>query len=277
MKLYISADMEGTAGVCSWEQCDPENPSEYPKYRRLMSREVRAAIDGARAAGADDILVNDSHWSMHNLLWDELPDDIRVISGSRKPLSMVQGIGSDIIGAFFTGYHGGIGVENAVLAHTYSPSVVHRVAVNGIECNEALLNAAYFGHHDVPVLLLTGDATTIAGTREQLPWVVGVAVKEAIGYYSAESMTPNAACAAIAAGAREAFAHRAAAKPFRFTPPLRLTLECAAVECADFIALIPGFTRTSGRELRFDAADYPTIFRAFIAAIRIGATAAKPA
>ena len=69
MNVYISADMEGTAAVASWTQVDPSNGSEYPYYRRLMSLEVRAAIDGAREAGATGVLVNDSHGPMRNVLW----------------------------------------------------------------------------------------------------------------------------------------------------------------------------------------------------------------
>ncbi|HEU5479844.1 MAG TPA: M55 family metallopeptidase, partial [Candidatus Tumulicola sp.] len=94
MKLYLSCDMEGTAGVSAWQQCDPSDAYEYPIYRRYMTREVRAAIDGARAAGVREVLVNDSHWDMRNLVWDELPEDedLRVISGTRKPWSMAQGL-----------------------------------------------------------------------------------------------------------------------------------------------------------------------------------------
>lgn len=93
MNIYISCDMEGTAGVCSWKQCDPSDAHEYPLFRRYMTGEVRAAIEGAREGGAREIVVNDSHWSMRNLLLDELPgdDDLRVISGAPKPWSMMQG------------------------------------------------------------------------------------------------------------------------------------------------------------------------------------------
>jgi len=105
VRLYISADMEGTAAVCSWQQCDPDNLTEYPYYRHLMSLEVRAAIEGAREAGVTQVLVNDSHSSMRNVLWNELPQDVRMIYGNRKPLSMTQGLGSDFAAAFFTGYH----------------------------------------------------------------------------------------------------------------------------------------------------------------------------
>jgi len=277
MNLYISCDMEGTAGVCSWEQCDPSNATEYPIYRRYMSREVRAAIEGARAAEPCEVLVNDAHSRMHNLLFDELPTDIRVLSGYRKALSMVQGADEGFDGAFFTGYHGGIGEERAVLAHTYSPNVLYGVRINGIECDETLLNAAYLGEFGVPVLMITGDEALCASARKHLPWVQCAQVKRSTDYYSTDSLTPSAALALITESAREAVLRRAAARPFRFEGPVTLAIEAASLECADYMALIPGFTRIGGRSLRWSAPSYVPAFQGLIAAMRIGRPAADRA
>src|SRR5579862_3083109 len=137
--------MEGTAAVAAWTQVDPKNVTEYPYYRRLMSLEVRAAIDGARDAGVTGVLVNDSHSAMRNVLWDELPADVRMIYGNRKPLSMSEGIGSGFALAFFTGYHAGIGEADGAMDHTYSPDVIYEVRVNGMRCSETLLNAGVLG------------------------------------------------------------------------------------------------------------------------------------
>lgn len=273
MKLYISADMEGTAGVCSWDQCDPSDVHEYPIYRRHMTREVRAAIDGAREAGVGDVLINDSHWDMRNLLWEELPKDVRVVSGGRKPLSMTQGLGGDFAGAFFTGYHGAAGAANATLAHTYTSDSLYAVTINGIACSEATMNAALAGHYGVPLLLVTGDATIVAEVTARMPWVTGVVVKESIGYYAADSLAPEAARAAIRAGARRAIGRIGEAKPFVFEAPVTLDLELARVECADFVELMPEFVRTGGRTVRHVAPDYPSAYRAFIAAFRLAGAA----
>lgn len=273
MRIYISADMEGTAGVCSWAQCDPSNAGEYPVYRRYMSQEVRAAIDGARSTGAIEILVNDSHWDMRNILWDELPSDARMISGYRKPLSMTQGMAEGFDGAFFTGYHARVGDGAGVLAHTYNADVFYNVRVNGIACSEALLNAAMAGESGIPVLLVTGDRATIEHVREHMPWATGVIVKEGIGHYAADSMTPAAAREAIHEGAARAIRGISGAKPFTFSSPLSLELDTARAEHADFIELLPGFTRTSGRTLRFEASSFDSIFRAFVVALRLGSAA----
>jgi len=273
VKIYISCDMEGTAGVCSWAQCDPSNTSEYPIYRRYMSREVRAAIDGAREGGATEFLINDSHWDMRNLLWDELPDDVRVISGGRKPLSMSQGFGPGLAGALFTGYHGKAGEAGSTLAHTYTSDSIFNVSINGVVCSEATLNAAFAGVYGIPLLLVTGDSTIVRDVRSQMPWVTGVAVKDSIGYYAADSLTPLAACDAIRAGARDAVARAAQARPFVFDPPVTMEIELARVECADFVELMPDFVRTGGRTVRFTAPDYPSVYRAFVAAFRIAGAA----
>ncbi len=273
MRLYISCDMEGTAGVCSWLQCDPSNTHEYPIYRRYMSQEVRAAIDGARKAGADEIVVNDSHWNMRNVLWDELPADVRMISGGRKPLSMTQGLGSGFGGAFFTGYHARAGDKDGVLAHTYDDETIYNVRVNGVACSEALLNAAMAGYYDIPLLLVTGDRVVVEHVHEHMPWVKGVIVKDGIGNYATNSMTPQAAQAAIRDAAMQAVRDASKAKPFTFEPPLTLEIDTTRVEQADFIELMPGYQRTGGRTVRFESSDYPSIFRAFVAAFRLGGAA----
>ncbi len=277
MRLYISADMEGTAGVCSWAQVDPSNIHEYPVYRRYMSREVNAAIAGAREAQPCDVLVNDSHWDMRNLLWDELPADVRVISGARKPLSMAQGAQQRFDAAFFTGYHSAIGAANSVLAHTYSNEVIYNVYVNGRACTEALLNAALLGLYGTPVVLVTGDRALVETALADLPWAAGAIVKESIGYYAANSLTPDAACDVIRSAAKDAIERVPRAKPFTFEPPIELAIETCGVEHADFIELLPRFERTGGRSVRFLTDDYASAFNAFLVAMRLGGAANLPA
>lgn len=270
--------MEGVAGVCSWEQVDARAVTpEYVIYRRHMTDEVRAAIEGARSAGATGMLVNDSHGPMRNLDFERLPDDIRVVFGNRKPLSMMQNAGGPYGGVFFTGYHGAIGDADATLCHTYTPSVVYNAYVNGIRCSEATLNAGIAGHYGIPVLLVTGDRATVDGVKAQMPWVTGVVVKESIGNYAVDSLSPAAAQAAIRAGAADAVRNAAAAKPFIFESPIALEIDVTRIEQADYIDVMPGFERIGPRRVRFVHDDYLTVFRAFVAAFRLGALADQPA
>ena len=276
MKLYISADMEGTAAVCAWTQVDPANTTEYPYYRRLMSLEVRAAIDGAREAGAGDVLVNDSHASMRNVLWDELPDDVRMIYGNRKPLSMSEGIDGSFDAAFFTGYHGAVGTQDAVLDHTYTSETLRETRVNGRACSEAMLNAAVLGLAGVPVVLITGDRACIEQTQAVMPWITGVIVKDSIGRFAANSYSPARARALIHAGAKEAIGRIAQAKPFTFEPPIALEIDFMWTHNADYVELMPGFERIGPRSVRFVHDDYRVIFKAYVAAFRLGAAANAP-
>ena len=266
--------MEGVAGVCAWEQVDARTPHpEYAIYRRYYTQEVAAAIEGAREGGAGEVLVNDSHGPMRNLLFEELPPDVRVLFGNRKPFSMVQNAGDGFGGAFFVGYHGGIGERDAVLCHTYTPSVVYEVRVNGVRCSEATINAGLLGYYGVPLLLVSGDRATVESVQEQMPWVRGVVVKDSIGNFAADSLVPAAARRAIRAAAREAIAGAAAARLYRFEPPLALEIDLAKAEQADLVATIPDFERTGARGVRFRHHDFPTLFRAFVAAWRMGALA----
>lgn len=264
--------MEGVAGVCAWEQVDARSPhTEFATFRRYYTQEVRSAIEGARAAGATDVLVNDSHGPMRNLFLDELPDDVRIIFGSRKPFSMVQDADGGFQGAFFIGYHGAAGDADAVLCHTYTPSVVYDVRINDVRCSEATLNAGLLGCYGVPLLLVTGDRVTVEGAREQMPWVRGVVVKDSIGSFAASSMLPSTAQRAIRRGAEEAVRDASAAKPYCFTPPFVLDVQLVTTAQTDLVATIPGFERTGSRSVRFVDDSYPVVFKAFIATWRLGA------
>lgn len=274
MKIYISSDMEGVAGVTAWQQVDARTPhAEYPLYRRYYSQEVAAAARGAQNAGASEITINDSHGPMRNLLFDELPDDVRVIFGNRKPYSMVQDCDGSYAGAFFIGYHGAIGDADAVLCHTYTPSVIYEARINGTVCSEATINAALLGHYGVPLLYVTGDRATVEGVQRQMPWVHGTIVKESIGNFSANSISPAAAQRAIETGASEAIAGASKAKPFTFEPPISLEITLGKVEQADYVSMIPGFERAGPRAVRFVDDEMPTIFKAFVAVFRLGALA----
>jgi D-amino peptidase len=185
---------------------------------------------------------------------------------------MGQGLDGRFAGVFLTGYHAKAG-EAAALAHTMTDQVVYSVSVNGTPCSEALIFAALAGSYGVPVLLLTGDRTIVDEAARFLPWAVGVAVKDSIGFSSVNSLTPRAAQDAIRAGAREAMARAADAQPFGFNAPYELIVETVGAEHADMIELMPDFHRIGSRAVRFGANDYRTLLRAFIVATRIGAAA----
>jgi D-amino peptidase len=270
MTIYISGDMEGVAGVCSWEQVDARTPHpEYQTFRRYYTQEIVSAIDGAREGGADGMLVNDAHGPMRNLLLDELPADVRVIFGNRKPFSMVQDADGGFDGAFFIGYHGAAGNSDAVLCHTYTPSIIYEARINGVRCSEATINAGLLGYYGVPLLLVSGDRTTVEGVREQMPWVRGAVVKAAIGNFAANSMMPEAARRLIGREAEAAVRERGSAQLYRFEPPIVLDVQLVTAAQAHLVATIPGFERTGSRSVRFTHDAFPVVFKAFVATWRL--------
>jgi D-amino peptidase len=275
MKVYISADMEGVAGITAVEQTDPNGQPEYARSCQLMTAEVAAACEGAFAGGATEIVVNDSHWNMRNLIHEELPPRVRLIRGSLKPLSMNQGLDPSFAAAAFTGYHAPAGTSDAVLDHTYSGSVAYEVRINGERCSEARINAAVAGAFGVPVIFLSGDQNACADIRSFLPHVQAVEVKRAIGRYAANSLSPREARDAIRSGMQRAVTARAHAAPasYVFRQPIVLDVVFTSTARADAGALLPGTERVDGRTLRYRHDDFLTAFQAFRALLVLGSTA----
>jgi D-amino peptidase len=272
MKIYISADMEGVAGITAVEQTNPTGQPEYPHACRLMTAEVAAACEGAFEGGATEIVVNDSHWDMRNVIHEDLPPGVRLIRGSLKPLSMNQGLDPSCTAAAFTGYHGPAGTRDAILDHTYSGATVYEVRINGERCSEARINAAVAGSFGVPVIFISGDQSACADARSFLPAVVAVTVKQAIGRYAASSLSPEESCAAIRAGMRGAVAACKDKKPapFAFAKPFVLELVFTSTAKADIGSLLPGSERVDGRTVRYRHEDFMTVFQAFRALMTLG-------
>ena len=272
MRVYISVDMEGVAGVVHESQTDPVTPAfaaEYARFRRLMTAEANAAVEGALAAGSTRILVNDSHWFMRNLLAEELHQAAELVSGDPKPRSMVQGIEDGFDAALFIGYHARAGTPNAILDHTYADRI-HEVRLNGKAVGELGLNAAFAGTHSVPVALVSGDAALAAEAKDLLgPGVATVVVKHAVSRHAAQSVAPVVACRMI----REevAGALKRSHAPFVPATPIALEVDFALTIHADMAELCPGATRTAGRTVSFTHQDYREVFRAWRALLNLSA------
>jgi D-amino peptidase len=254
MKVFISADMEGTAGVTDWDQVLPQHP-DYSRFRRLMTEEVNASVLGALEAGAKEIVVNDSHNTMRNLLIEELHPQVQLISGSPKPHGMMQGIDGSFDVVFFTGYHGAAGTQNAILDHTYSSLSVRQIKLGNSVVGEAGLNAALAGHFKVPVALVTGDATAVAQTKKIISQVEAVSVKEPIGRLAARSYQPVEARRRIKEGASRALKRAKDLRPLAVQRPANIELEWTYTAMADRCMLIPNMTRVGPRTVAYKARD----------------------
>ena len=264
MRVYISVDMEGVAGVVHEDQTDPTDPrhaGEYNRFRRLMTSEANAAIEGALAAGATRILVNDSHWLMRNLLAEDLHPAAELLSGGPKLGSMVEGIALGFDAAMFVGYHAMAGTAQAIIDHTYT-SIVHAVRLNGRPAGELALNAALAGTHGVPVVLVSGDQALAAEAKALLGGgVEAVIVKHAVGRFAARSVSPSESCRRIREGASAALRRQHAA--FVVEGPVTIEVEFALTHMADMAELVPGSVRTAGRTISYTHADYREVFRAW--------------
>jgi D-amino peptidase len=264
LKVFLSSDMEGTAGVVDWDQCIGDGP-EAAAGRRLLLAEVNAAIEGALAAGATEVVVNDSHSTMRNLPPAELAGQASYISGSHKPLYMMQGLDGTFDAVLFVSYHGSVGAP-AGLSHTYNPRAVVEARLDGVVTGEAGINALVAAHYGVPVVLVTGDRCACEETAALIPGIHAAVVKEPVSRVAAHSLHPLRACALIRETAEQAVRAAASAPP----PPLRdavLELTVRTTDIAEAATWVRGIERTGPRELRVTGQDPLAVYRSFCAAI----------
>lgn len=261
MKVYISADMEGISGVVNWKATGEEG-MDYTRARKLMTQEVNAAIEGAIRAGAKEIIVNDSHNTMNNILIEDLNPAAQLIMGTPKMYSMMEGVDETFDGVFFVGYHSRMHT-NGVLNHTYSSRTVACLRINGREVGEFGLNSYIAGYYNVPVLMVSGDDQLAREARELIYGITTVTVKEARGRYSATCLNPNKARALIEEGAYQALKNRDSVKPLKAEQPVLLEVVLADSGMADAAQIMPGVRRTGPNSLEYAAAEILTAYRAF--------------
>ncbi len=269
MNIYISADIEGIAGVVSGAETEPLTP-EWTRSRKLMMGEVNAAIEGAVAAGASEIVVNDSHWTKKNLMIEDLHPAATLLSGDIKMFSMMAGISKNFDAVFFVGYHARAGSSPATIDHTfYDPSVVQGVWLNGIEVGEYGINGALAGYFGVPVALITGDQTACAQARdffgEHLETVV---VKQAVSRVAANSLPPTRVHEMIRTAAQRALTRPHS--PYILTSPITLQLQFARSSQADRAEYLPESKRVAPTIMEYTHDDYLQVFRAFYTMLILG-------
>src|SRR5918992_811764 len=219
LKLHISVDMEGVAGVVTGEQLGPTG-FEYGRFREFMTREALAAVEAAKAAGATEVVVADSHGNGQNLLIDQLPADVRVIRAWPRRLGMVAGIDDSVDAAIFIGYHAGTNNPAGVRAHTFSSANLTRVALNGVNMTEGSWNAAIAGQFGVPVVMMSGDDAAIAEVQKTVGDMEAAETKRSFGFHSASTITPQASYALIGQRVRAALARRADFRPYKVQGPV---------------------------------------------------------
>lgn len=215
MRVYISVDMEGVAGVVHRDQTGREG-KDYEQARKLMTNEANAAIQGALEAGARDIVVNDSHGTMRNIDPELLRKEAKLISGSPKRLGMMEGIDSRFQAAIFIGYHTRSGSEG-ILNHTYNGRVVSKVKINNQEFGEFGINALIAGEYGVPAVFVSGCNLLVEEAKKHIQNIHSAQVKHTINRVTTESLHPDMACELIKNGVIQALQHNEIVKPYKLT------------------------------------------------------------
>ncbi|HET7551075.1 MAG TPA: M55 family metallopeptidase [Gemmatimonadaceae bacterium] len=261
LKVYISADMEGIAGVVTADQLGPSG-FEYNRFREFMTSSVLAAIEGAREAGATEFVVSDSHGNGESLLIDRFPEDVTIVRSWPRPLGMMQGIDSTFDAVLFIGYHAATTNPAGVRAHTLSSAHYAAVKLNGVAVPEAGISAAIAGHFGVPVVMISGDNVAVSEAQQLIDRnIAGAVVKQAIGFHSAATLTPQAADKIIRAQAKAGVERRAQIEPWVLKKPVRLDLTFKNYLPAEVMALLPIIHRTDSHTIHFEGKDMPEVSR----------------
>lgn len=270
MKILISADLEGVSGVVHPDQVSPLG-SLYKDTLMKWSQELSAVVSGLREAGADYIVINDSHNHMRNLNNAMIPN-ATIVSGWQKPFSMMSTIDEGYDACFFVGYHAMAG-SRSTLSHTYRPRIIKQVYLNKVLVGEFGLNAALAGFYNVPVAFISGDeevcieAQTLVGAQ-----IAAVQTKRGLSRYSALSYPFEVTLRTLKAGAIKALKEKEKWKLYKITSPCTISIVFSEPNHADACELIPNVKRITDNQVEFTSQLYPNVFKCFLA---MGALAAS--
>jgi D-amino peptidase len=263
MKVWLSVDMEGISGIVERSQL-LRGELQYERGRELLMTELHVILGALKSEpDVSEIIVNDSHDGMVNLLWDQIPEGVRLISGGTKALSMNQGMAGADVG-FFVGYHAMAGTTAAVMDHTYAGQIF-RVRLNGCEVGETGINAAVAGHFGVPIAMISGDDKLCLEAVKLLPEAVTVMVKEGVSRNSAKLYSSSETSARLTRGVKDALARfrRSELKPFRVSSPAEWEITLMTADMADRAMYCPGMERVDGRTVSYRDSTVLEGFRAF--------------
>jgi len=264
MKIYISVDIEGVAGVVHGDHCGVAGGVDFQRARRWMTQEVNAAAEAFLEAGAELVVANDGHGGMRNILIEELHPDVELITGSPKPFSQMEGLmlpcgSTEFDAVAYVGYHARNG-SDGILSHTISGGVVNEIKVNGRALGEGGLNAAIAAELGLPVIFMAGDHDACLEAQQDYKPLVTVATKKAVTRYSARSLTPAKAQRLIREGAKKAYTEFVADKSKGFVflqeRPCQIELRFHNSGHCDNATRLPGAKRLSPITLMYEAPNF---------------------
>lgn len=253
MRLYVSVDMEGLPGITSMSHVVTTG-RDYEKARKWMSELVNIVSSTAFSYGFKEVVVNDSHGLMTNILYEKLAGNTYLISGFPKPLTMVCCIDQGFNAAVFLGYHAKKGTEHAIMDHTMSSRLIQRILINGSEVSEFYLNAAVAGHYDVPVILVGGDDKIVEEAKKTIDNIETIVLKKSITRFSALSPALKNIEDDLRAKALRAFEklEKEEIKPLKINEPINLEVEFTTTAIPDILEVLPQVSR-KGLRVKLEA------------------------
>jgi len=272
LKVYISVDMEGGTGIASAKHMADAG---YVRMCKLLTQEVNAGIEGAFDAGAAEVLVNDAHGSMTNILIEDLDERAELISGSNKWLCQMEGIDETYDAAFFLGYHAHEGNEDAVLNHTIMGSAVTEIRRNSIVVGETAINAGIAGACGVPVVLVAGDHILCAEAKRFLgDNIETVTTKRAIDRYAARVLPPKRVQTLIREAAKKALEKRGSIKPHAVPTPIEFQITTKLTSMAHMCCVFPSVERRGPKVIAVKADTYADAYKQLLGCLIISKDAA---
>jgi D-amino peptidase len=250
MRIYISADIEGIAGVVSRENLMPGR-FEYEQARDWMTRTVLVACETARELGAEEVIVSDSHGNGQNIRFERMPEYVQLVRSWPRPLGMMQGVDmGSFSGALLLGYHAGATNPQGTLSHTISGEHFNEVRLNGAPVSEAIISAAIAGHFGVPVLMIAGDDIVVQETRASLGDIAQACLKTSLGWLSAMNVSPQRADALVREAIRDGIGRVGSIAPFVLPEPLTLEIHLRNRFMAEWLSYLDGVVRLDAHTIR---------------------------
>ncbi len=272
MKIYMSVDMEGATGITNSLFLGAKQ-SDYGRGRKLLTGDVNAAVLGAKDAGASEVLVNDAHGPMTNILIEELEEGARLISGSNKTLLQMAGIDDSFDAALLVAYHAREGTTAGVLNHTIMGSVVTEIRRNGVVVGETGINAGIAGAFGVPVVLVTGDDKVAAEARNLIPEIETAVVKTGVDRHTADCLPPRETARIIREAAARAVERRREIPVHMVDGPVVFDLTFKTTPSANLACLFPCVERVGPKEVRITHDDYCEAYKRLWGALILGRNA----
>jgi len=254
MRFYISADIEGIAGVVSRDHLMPGR-FEYEKARDWMTDAVLAACEVLRELGATEVVVSDSHGNAQNIRYEKMPPYVQLVRSWPRPLGMMQGVEvGHYAGALLIGYHAGATNPRGTLSHTVSGEFFQEIKLNGVTVSEAAISAAIAGHFGVPILMVAGDDVAIAETSGMLDGIATACLKTSTGWLSALDL-------ALRAGVKEAVARIGRVDPYIVAAPITLEIRLRTRFVAEWLSYLAGIELLDAYTIGYRADSILTVSR----------------